>query len=199
MLHVPTLETDHLLIRRFTLDDLPAVSEVLDGALAEAAGSEPLLVAKRQAWLEWNVRSYDQLAQLDQPPYGERAIVLRETGALIGACGYVPCLTAFGQLADLRIADQPVEDGLTSPEVGLFYAIAPEHRQRGYASEAAQALIDHAFAVMQLRRIVATTDYENAGSIGVMRKLGMTILTNPFPSPPWLQVVGTLTNPAAVR
>jgi hypothetical protein len=28
----------------------------------------------------------------------------------------------------------------------------------------------------------------------VMRKLGMTLARNPFPDPPWLQVVGVLQN-----
>ena len=35
---------------------------------------------------------YEQLAKLRQPPYGDRAVVLKPTGRLIGACGYVPCL-----------------------------------------------------------------------------------------------------------
>jgi [ribosomal protein S5]-alanine N-acetyltransferase len=47
---------------------------------------------------------------------------------------------------------------------------------------------------MGLRRVVATTTYDNEASMGVMRKLGMRIERNPFPDPPWLQVVGILEN-----
>ncbi len=46
-------------------------------------------------------------------------------------------------------------------------------------------------------RLIATTEYDNAASMGVMRKLGMTIAKNPLPDPPWLQVVGILDQPAS--
>jgi RimJ/RimL family protein N-acetyltransferase len=69
------------------------------------------------------------------------------------------------------------------------------HRRRGYATEAGQALVDYAFRSLNLRRIVATTDFDNEGSIGVMRRLGMTIERNPNPGQPhYLQVVGILEN-----
>jgi ribosomal-protein-alanine N-acetyltransferase len=48
---------------------------------------------------------------------------------------------------------------------------------------------------MGVKRVVATTTYENAASVRVMRKLGMRVERNPFPDPPWLQVVGLLENP----
>jgi RimJ/RimL family protein N-acetyltransferase len=48
-----------------------------------------------------------------------------------------------------------------------------------------------------LLRIVATTHDDNDASIRVMRKLGMLIERNPYPDPPWLQVVGVLENPQA--
>ena len=53
-------------------------------------------------------------------------------------------------------------------------------------------MITYAFQHLNLKRVVATTEYANPGSIGVMRRLGMTIERNPFPEPPWLQVVGVL-------
>jgi RimJ/RimL family protein N-acetyltransferase len=56
-------------------------------------------------------------------------------------------------------------------------------------------MIDHAFSALNLSRIVAETDYNNAASIGVMRKLGMNIQNNPYPDPVWFQVTGILENP----
>jgi [ribosomal protein S5]-alanine N-acetyltransferase len=194
MLHVPTLETERLHVRPFTLDDLPAIHHLLDVELASAEfGTEgAMTLDDRQRWLQWTVLGYDELAKLYQPPYGERAVVLRESGTIIGACGYVPCLDAFGQLATLRPADAEAEDGLNSPEFGLFYAISPRFQRRGYATEAARALIDYAFAHLRLRRIIATTTHDNVASIGVMRRLRMQIERNPVLTPPWLQVVGIL-------
>ena len=66
------------------------------------------------------------------------------------------------------------------------------HQRQGYATEAARAMIDYAFRELHLRRMVATTTRDNAASIGVMRNVGMRIEENPYPDPPWFQVVGIL-------
>ena len=53
------------------------------------------------------------------------------------------------------------------PELGLYWAVTPEHRGNGYATEAARAVIDHGFGELHLARIVATTDRDNLASIAV--------------------------------
>jgi [ribosomal protein S5]-alanine N-acetyltransferase len=58
-------------------------------------------------------------------------------------------------------------------------------------------MTDYAFQHLRLKRIVATTTYENAASMGVMRKIGMHIERNPYSEPPWLQIVGVLENDVA--
>ena len=150
-------------------------------------------MAERRAWLEWTRLSEAWYDQLHQPPYGDRAITLKATGALIGALGYVPQLMPFEQLAEWG-GVLPAQARFT-PEVGLFWAIAPEHQRRGYASEAARAMIDHAFETLRLKRLTATTDYGNLASQGVMRRVGMRLLRNPWPEPHWFQVVGVLAQP----
>lgn len=76
------------------------------------------------------------------------------------------------------------------PAVGMFWSIRPAEQRRGYAAEAGSALANWAFANLELARLVAGTDHDNAASIAVMWRLGMTIETNPFADPPWFQVVG---------
>ena len=76
----------------------------------------------------------------------------------------------------------------------MFYAVDPEHQRRGYATEAARAMIEYAFNQMHVERVVAMTDYTNTASEKVMQKLGMTIARNPTRQPHWLQVVGVLHN-----
>ncbi|HEY8598083.1 MAG TPA: GNAT family N-acetyltransferase [Thermomicrobiales bacterium] len=200
MLTMPTLETARVIIRPFVGADLPDVHRLLDVDLAEAdmgnEGAQSLDARRR--WLDWTVLNYEQLAQLYQPPYGDRAIVSRESGALIGACGYSPCLGPYAQLPILR-RDVADVTGLASTEFGLFWAVSPAQRRRGYATEAARALIDYAFDHLELGRIIATTTNDNTASIGVMKKLGMRVDRNPLPTPPWLQTVGVLTNPHAAR
>ncbi|HEY0607179.1 MAG TPA: GNAT family N-acetyltransferase [Herpetosiphonaceae bacterium] len=192
-MRMPTLETERLLIRPFTLDDLDALYQILDVELSDAElGTEGAMARdERRRWLEWSVLNYEQLAKMYQPPYGDRAVVLCSDGTLIGACGYVPCLAPFDQLSGFQSTHQE-STGLSTAEFGLYYALSPAYHRRGYASEAAGALVRYAFDVLKLKRVVATTTYDNVGSMGVMRRLGMRIERNPFPEPPWLQVVGVL-------
>ena len=187
---MPALETARLRIRPFAPGDLDACRALLDGDLDGG-----LAAPERAAWLAWTIASYAELARLLQPPYGDRAIELKETGALIGACGLVPSLGPFGQLPSRRAPGAPPARSGNEPEVGLYYALSPAHRRRGHASDAARALIGFAFDALQLRRVVATTTYDNHASISVMARLGMRIERNPLPEPPWFQVVGTIERP----
>ncbi len=179
-MRVPPLESARLTVRELVAADRPAVEEVIGG--------------DRERWLRWTALGYEQLAELRQPPYGERGVVLRESGRLVGLVGLVPALGPFGLLPSW-----PEPGPRHRPEVGLYWAVAPPHRGRGVASEAAGLLVAHAFAELRLARVVATTERENLPSIGVMRRLGMHIEENPEPEPEWFQVVGILTaNPGKI-
>jgi [ribosomal protein S5]-alanine N-acetyltransferase len=199
-MRMPALETERLLVREFGVDDLSAVHQLLDVDLAETDWREPIrALGARRRWLEWTVLSYEQLPDLRQPPYGDRAIVLKRTAELVGACGLVPCLGPFDLIPSLRAAsaaEHAVREG-SLPEVGLYWAVSPAHQRQGYATEAAQALVAYAFSALNIQRVVALTNYSNIASIGVMRKLGMQLDRNPAPEPPWLQVVGVLERPPA--
>jgi len=91
---IPTLRTDRLIIRPFVREDLERVYRLYDVELADASmgttGAQTL--EGRKAWLEWTIQGYSQLAHLYQPPYGDRAIVLAQTGELIGAVASSPVL-----------------------------------------------------------------------------------------------------------
>jgi RimJ/RimL family protein N-acetyltransferase len=194
---MPPLITERLVIRPFTMDDLEDIHRILDLELERLPDVEPAASKEdRQAWLAWTVRSYKQLARLYQPPYGDRAIVLRTDGRLIGSCGLVPSLGPFGRLSSFGSIDSP-EQLLMTPEVGLYYAVSPAFQGQGYATEAAGALVAFGFGSMALKRIIATTTHNNAASIAVMCHLGMTIERNPSSEPPWFQAVGVLHNPTA--
>ena len=44
---------------------------------------EAVIGGDRERWLRWTQLSYEQLAELRQPPYGERAIALNDSGSLV--------------------------------------------------------------------------------------------------------------------
>jgi RimJ/RimL family protein N-acetyltransferase len=194
VVEMPVLETERLMIRPFTLGDLDDIHRILDIELANVEfGNEGAMTrAARQEWLEWCVRNYRQLAALYQPPYGDRAIALKVGTTVIGAVGFVPSFGPFGQLPA-----RGVRPSRNTAEFGLYYAISPAFQRQGYATEAVQAMVQYAFTMLNVERIVATTQYDNAASMGVMRRLGMQIEKNPFPAPPWFQVVGILENKRA--
>ena len=196
MTEMPTLETARLRIRPFVMEDLIDVHRLFDIELnTDELHTEKMDTIKERAeWLEWSVLNYSQLAKLYQPPYGDRAIVRNDTGRLIGSCGYVPCLMPFEQVPNFSYYNASRKVGHATPEFGLFYAVSPSHQRQGYASEAAQALVDYAFQQLDLKRVIATADFDNHASMGVMRKLGMRVEKNPLAEPPWLQVVGVVEN-----
>lgn len=188
-MRLPTLETKRLRIRPLRMDDLNDCHQLnVDIDWADKAVSEEENLKQRREWLEWTVRNYEQLALLYQPPYGERAVVLKESGRFVGLVGLVPLLAPFGQLPSFG----GVEGSRFSAEVGLFWAVTPTLQRQGYAAEAARALVDHAFDSLKLGRILAGTQRGNTASIGVMRRLGMRIEENPYPEPPWFEVTGIL-------
>jgi len=92
-----------------------------------------------------------------------------------------------------------VEGARFSPEVGLFWAISPSLQRKGYATEAARALVQYALGTLRLGRILASTERANSASMAVMRHLGMRLEENPFPEPFWFQVIGLLEAAAVPR
>jgi len=83
-------------------------------------------------------------------------IVRREDGLLIG---------------DLVLFHLQPEHG--TAEVG--WVIRPDASGRGYATEAVRALLDAAFGVYGLRRVVARIDAENTASARLAERLGMRL------------------------
>jgi ribosomal-protein-alanine N-acetyltransferase len=173
---LPVVRTPRLEIRPLNDSDRPACRSVFAGSDDE--------VFRR--WFTWAVAAPPALADLHQPPYGERAVILAATGELVGLAGLVPSLGPFAQL------EGSPPGGAWTPELGLYWALAAGHRGHGYATEAAAELCRALFAVLNPKRLIATTEHANVASHAVMRRLGMRMLRNPHPEPAWLQVVGVL-------
>ena len=186
---MPVLETPRLLVRPFNLNDLDVCYQLLDQEAWQTGQS----ISERRTWLHWTVLNYEALDRLRQPPYGDRAVVLKASGEVVGSVGLVP---SMGPLDRLPSFGGEVDAHLYRPEVGMFWAMGDAHRRQGYAVEAASAVVEFAFGTMGLARLIATTEYANVASQGVMRRLGMSIERNPAAEPPWFQVVGVLHHPS---
>ncbi len=190
---LPPLETARLTIRPFSANDLDAAHRLfVSVGWANPNDSLKEQLDLRKDYLEWSALNHLMLARLMQPPYGDRAVVWKENGRLVGIVGVVPAWGPFEQLPCFG----GVANGLNSAEIGLMWATDPAYQGQGVATEAAQALVRFLFQELRVRRLVALTGHDNLASQAVMRKLGMTLAQNPSPNPPWFQVVGVLENPA---
>ncbi|GAA2452396.1 GNAT family N-acetyltransferase [Actinomadura vinacea] len=58
-------------------------------------------------------------------------------------------------------------------DVEIVYSLEPEHWGHGLAAEAARAVLDHAFDVLALPRVIAEIDEANTASAEVAEHLGM--------------------------
>ena len=184
-MEMPPLETGRLHIRPFADADLAAVRAILDVGSTDTASERYV----RHGGLTTVV-----LSELGQPPLGDRAIVLRSTGELIGLVGLVPALGPYDQLREVGRTLEERPPARQRIELGLYYSVRTDHRRHGYATEAARAAVDFAFEQMNLDRIVATTERDNLASQTVMRHLGMRLYENARPEPEWFQLVGILDN-----
>jgi RimJ/RimL family protein N-acetyltransferase len=63
-------------------------------------------------------------------------------------------------------------DALPDPDIG--FAFLPEHWRNGYAYESAAAVKEYALETLALPRLLAVTTPDNAGSIRIVEKLGLT-------------------------
>jgi [ribosomal protein S5]-alanine N-acetyltransferase len=63
----------------------------------------------------------------------------------------------------------------TLPEPDIGFAFLPEYWARGYALESALAVRDHAFGALALPRLLAIANQDNAPSIRILERLGMSL------------------------
>ncbi|MEH1169417.1 GNAT family N-acetyltransferase [Micromonospora sp. CPCC 205539] len=100
--------------------------------------------------------------EVDHPIHGIWAITTRD-GSLVGNLALVPIPLSAGQPA------------VTPPEVEIGWHLHPHAWGIGYATEAARAVMDDAFA-QGLTRIIAVTNVGHEPSQAVCRRLGMAHL-----------------------
>lgn len=147
------LQTDRLILRDLVLDDWLAI---------HAYQSDPRFLAHTTAIpsiSELSSRSFVWKWVFEQS--GPRvcfllAVVLADKDQLVGTCG---------------ITRVEMDQG---KKVGwLGYEIAPWHWGKGFATEAARAVVNYGFREGDFDRISADALATNQSSVQVMRKLGM--------------------------
>lgn len=145
---VPRITTARLVLRGYRVSDFDAFAE----NLADPVATEHLGGADRRN--AWRILAAGMGAWM-LTGAGWWGVTLRDTGELVGTVG------AFFR-----------EAPFTDLELG--WTVFRRHWRRGYASEAAQAALDHAFGRHAVPRAIAHIDPENVASIRVSEHIGMT-------------------------
>lgn len=90
----------------------------------------------------------------EQQGYGIWPVVLKAENRVIGECG---------------ITQIPGHE----PDIEIAWIFNAAYRGRGYATEAARAVMEYAYSELQIARLYALIDRFNAPSIAVANRLGM--------------------------
>jgi RimJ/RimL family protein N-acetyltransferase len=144
------LETERLRLRRLTVEDAEFILRLLnEPSFLRFIGDRGVrtLDDAREYVLNGPVASYEQFG------FGLYLTTLKDSGTPIGMCGLLK------------------RDALDDVDIG--FAFLPEFWSKGFAIEAATAVMEHARRDFGLQRIVAVTNPDNVGSIRLLEKLGL--------------------------
>lgn len=145
------LQTKHLTIREFTIDDLDDLSSLLGNKkVMHFSLAGPLTREQSKNYLEERI-----LSHYAQFGFGLWAVIQSEDKRLIGCAGLM-----FQSI-----------DGEELVELG--YRFDPLYWGKGFASEAALAISQYAFDQLHLDQIISIIDPKNTRSVGVANRLGM--------------------------
>lgn len=145
------LETERLILRRWSLDDAGALFEICrDAEVMRYIGTRKpyTTLAEAEKFLHWAV------AYQKENGFCRWAVVEKASGKIIGSCGF-----AYPH---------------ATPEVELGYLFDRAVWGKGFATEAASACLDYGFGKLGFREIIAITDLENIASQKVLEKIGFT-------------------------
>jgi RimJ/RimL family protein N-acetyltransferase len=149
--HYPLL-TERLLLRPFATTDFEALLAIQSRAdVARYLYWDPRTSAEVREALAAKARATAIVSEGDSISL---AAELRATGELIGDCS-------------LHWTSAEHRQG----EIGFVFH--PDHHGRGYATEAAEALLGLAFDELRLHRVVGRLEARNAASARVLERLGM--------------------------
>jgi RimJ/RimL family protein N-acetyltransferase len=147
---VKILETERTILRKVTESDADFVLDLLN---------QPSFI---KYIADRNVRTLEQsreyiesrfTASYEKFGFGMWAVVSKESGEIMGVCGFVR------------------REGL--PEADIGFAFLPQFEGKGYAFEAASAIMRYGRDVLKLPRVLAITSMDNTRSQRLLEKIGL--------------------------
>jgi len=143
-----TLETERLILRKFTPDDFTAVhsyASVPENTTYMVWG--PNTEAQTRAFINMAISKADEEPCTNY----QYAAVLKDSGRLIGACNIAP----------------------TGERAEIGWILHRDYWKQGFGTEMGKSLLHFGFCELGLRRIIAECHAENYGSYRIMENIGM--------------------------
>ncbi|MGB5229528.1 MAG: GNAT family N-acetyltransferase [Eudoraea sp.] len=145
-------ETPRLLLREFVLDDAENIWELnSDPEVIKYTGDPPFASVKMAREFILNYKDYKKNG------FGRWAVITKPSDSFIGWCG-------------LKFNEQNLVD--------LGFRFFKREWNKGYATEAAQACLEHGFLELNLNEIIGRVARQNKASIKVLEKLSMDYWKN---------------------
>jgi len=145
------IKTERLTLRPFKLSDLDSTHAYA----GDPTNTEYMLHLPNRSkdgserFLRWAIEEWKN----DEQRVYEFAIIL--SGEHIGA------------------VSMGLKDDKKTGEIG--WIICRDYQGKGFATEAAKAIMDYAFDWLEVEKVVAHCDYRNAASVRIMEKIGMIL------------------------
>jgi ribosomal-protein-alanine N-acetyltransferase len=172
-----SIETERLLLRRITRDDLPFYARIhADPDVARyLAHGNPRSVDETSSWMDTLLGSYSAL-QL-----GQVAITRKTDGALVGRCGVSHLETDVdlqpdGTRLSYYYPTHAPADRKHVAELELGYTLDRAEWGQGYASEAVAAMWKYLSAKRPGVPVVSLIHPENTRSVRLARNFGVTLV-----------------------
>ena len=145
------LETERLSLREMNDDDFADLCEMLQDPVVMTAYEHAFEDEETRQWLENQKRRYRE------DGFGFWAVLLKETGEMIGQCGLTR--QCVGENCVLEIG----------------YLLKKDFWHEGYATEAATACKQYAFEVLEAEEVFSIIRDTNTASQAVAKRNGMTL------------------------
>ncbi|SIS90711.1 Protein N-acetyltransferase, RimJ/RimL family [Neptunomonas antarctica] len=148
---VQICETERLILRRLSLEDVPALTEILsDPDVMKYSVTGVCDEAATRKFIEWCLACYESHG------VGPWALIDKKSSEFIGFCSVGPEMVA------------EVE------EINLGYRLARRFWSMGLASEAAKAVLNYAFGKRLVDSVVVIIEPEHVASLKVAEKAGFS-------------------------
>ena len=142
------LETNRLIIECFKSSDTYDWAKIESNVnVRRFVDGKVLSFKEARKYVEMNIRQYQRIG------YGRYAVRLKETGKLIGMCGFLK--ENYG--------------------IDFGYRYSKISWGKGFGFEAAKVVLNYGFSELGLEKVVGLTAEENSGSIRILEKLGFKL------------------------